>query len=117
MPLYRMTNEEFEELEETSFGAESIYERYDLQRMLRDQADVLEEGLFILSEEYGDWVESSRRIDLLGLDANGRLVVVELKRENQDSLMNPQAVRYAAIVANMTSEQSIGATIFPFPHS
>ena len=109
MPLYRMTDEEFEELEETSFGAEGIYERYDLQRMLRDQADVLEEGLFILSEEYGDWVESSRRIDLLGLDANGSLVVVELKREDQDSLMDLQAVRYAAMVANMTSEQAIGA--------
>ena len=36
MPLYRITDEEFEELEETSFGAEGIYERYDLQRMLRD---------------------------------------------------------------------------------
>ena len=107
MPLYRMTDEEFEELEETSFGAEGIYERYDLQRMLRDQADVLEEGLFILSEEYGDWVESSRRIDLLGLDAKGRLVVVELKREDQDSLMDLQAVRYAAMVANMTSEQAL----------
>ena len=109
MPLYRMTDEEFEELEETSFGAEGIYERYDLQRMLRDQADVLEEGLFILSEEFGDWVESSRRIDLLGLDAKGQLVVVELKREDQDSLMDLQAARYAAMVANMTSEQAIDA--------
>ena len=65
--------------------------------------------MFILSEEYGDWVESSRRIDLLGLDANGSLVVVELKREDQDSLMDLQAVRYAAMVANITSEQAIDA--------
>lgn len=54
-------------------------------------------------------MESSRRIDLLGLDAKGQLVVVELKREDQDSLMDLQAVRYAAMVANMTSEQAIGA--------
>ena len=109
MAIYRMTDEEFEELEETSFGAEGIYERYDLQRMLRDQVHLLEEGLFILAEEYGDWVESSRRIDLLGLDAVGRLVVIELKREDQDSLMDLQAVRYAAMVANMTLEQAIDA--------
>lgn len=109
MAIYRITDEEFEELEETSFGAEGIYERYDLQRLLRDQADVLEEGLFILAEEYGDWVESSRRIDLLGLDADGRLVVIELKREDWDSLMDLQAVRYAAMVANMTLDQAIDA--------
>ncbi len=109
MAIYRMTDEELEELKETSFGAEGIYERYDLQRMLRDQAGVLEDGLFILAEEYGGWVESSRRIDLLALDADGRLVVVELKREDQDSLMDLQAVRYAAMVANMTLEQAIDA--------
>ena len=51
-------------------------------------------------------MEPSRMIDLLGLDANGRLVVVELKREDQDSLMDLQAVRYAAMVANMTFEQA-----------
>ena len=73
------------------------------------QAHLLEEGLFILAEEYGDWVEFGRRIDLLGLDADGRLVVVELKREDQDSLMDLQAVRYAAMVANTTLEQSIDA--------
>ncbi len=109
MAVYRITDKEFEELEETSFGAEGLYERYDLQRMLRDQPDVLEEGLFIIAEEYGDWVESSRRIDLLALDKDGRLVVVELKREDQDSMMDLQAVRYAALVANMTLEQAIDA--------
>ena len=109
MAVYRITSEKFKQLEETSFGAESIYERNDLQRMLRDQPDVLEQGLFIIAEEYGDWVESNRRIDLLAVDKNGRLVVVELKREDQDSLMDLQAVRYAAMVANMTLEQAIHA--------
>ena len=109
MAVYRITDKEFEELKETSFSIEGIYERYDLQRMLRDQPDVLENGLFVIAEEYGDWVESSRRIDLLALDKNGRLVVVELKREDQDSMMDLQAVRYAAMVANMTLEQAIHA--------
>ena len=45
MAVYRITETEFEQLEETSFGAEGIYERYDLQRMLRDQPDILEQGL------------------------------------------------------------------------
>ena len=109
MAVYRMTGERFEQLPETSFEAEEVYERSDLQRILRDQPDVLEEGLFIVSEEYGNWEESKRSIDLLALDEKGRLVVVELKRSDQDSRMDLQAVRYAALVANMTSEQAIDA--------
>ena len=78
--------------------------------MLSDEPDVLEEGLFILADEYGDWEESNRRIDLLALDKDGRLVVVELKRSDwDDSQMDLQAVRYAALVANMTVEQAIDA--------
>ena len=109
MAVYRITDDRLQPLEETSFESEGITERYNLQRLLRDQPEVLEEGLFILSEEYGDWVESSRRIDLLALDAEGRLVVVELKRSDDDSMMDLQAVRYAALVANMTLAQAIEA--------
>ena len=111
MAIYRITDsEKFELIPETSFEAENIWERRDLQRMLSDEPDVLEEGLFILADEYGDWVETNRRIDLLALDKDGRLVVVELKRSDwDDSQMDLQAVRYAALVANMTVEQAIDA--------
>lgn len=109
MSVYKITPEAVEPLRETSFEAENLYERQDMQRLLRDRPDVLEEELFILAEEYGDWEESSRRIDLLAIDRGGRLVVIELKRSDQDSLMDLQAIRYAAMVANMTLEQAIDA--------
>ena len=80
-------------------------ERADLQRMLRDQPEVLEEGLLIIAEEFSDWQDSNRRIDLLGLDAGGRLVVIELKRGETGGHMDLQAIRYAAMVANMTNEK------------
>ena len=82
-------------------------ERRDLQRMLRDQPEVLEKGLLIIAEEFGDWQDSNRRIDLLGLDASGRLVVIELKRGETGEHMDLQAIRYAAMVANMTNEKAI----------
>ena len=109
MSVYRIAREAFEPLKETSFEAERVFERSGMQRMLCDRPDVLEEGLFILAEEYGDWEESKRRIDLLALDKEGRLVVIELKRSDQDSLMDLQAIRYASMVANMTLEQAIDA--------
>ncbi len=81
----------------------------NLQRLLRDQPDVLEEGLFIISEEYSNWQDSYRSIDLLGLDRTGRLVVIELKRTQSGDHSELQAIRYAAMVSIMTLEQIVEA--------
>ena len=109
MAIYRMVKgkERLDKVDQTSFGDEGILERKDLQRILRDQPDVLEDRLLIISEEFGNWQDSNRRIDLLGLDAEGRLVVVELKRGETGEHMDLQAIRYAAMVANMTFEQVV----------
>lgn len=109
MAIYKVVGdkERLAEVDSTSFGQEGMLERADLQRLLRDQPQVLEEGLLIISEEFGNWQDSNRRIDLLGLDAEGRLVVVELKRGETGSHMDLQAIRYAAMVANMTYEQTV----------
>ncbi len=111
MAIYKMVGnkENLEPVPETSFGAAGVLERQDLQRILRDQPEVLEEGLVIISEEFGNWQDSSRRIDLLGLDASGRLVVIELKRGETGAHMDLQAIRYAAMVANMTYQQVVDA--------
>ena len=102
MPLYRWNTDNLEPVSSTTFEAEQLQERADLQRVLRDQPDVLEEGLFIVAEEFGNWEDSSRRIDLLALDRGGRLVVIELKRTESGEHMDLQAIRYAAMVANIT---------------
>ena len=109
MAIYKMVGDKegLVEVESTSFGQQGVLERSDLQRILRDQPDVLEEGLLIISEEFGNWQDSNRRIDLLGLDSKGRLVVVELKRGDTGGHMDLQAIRYAAMVANMTYQQTV----------
>ena len=63
----------------------------------------------VISEEFSNWEESSRRIDLLCLDKQARLVVVELKRSDDGGHMELQAIRYAAMISSMTLEQAIAA--------
>jgi hypothetical protein len=109
MALYRLTYEKLEQLARTSFELEGIRERTDLQRIIRDQPDVLEEGLFIISEEFSNWEDSYLRIDLLGVSSDARLVVIELKRDERGGVMELQAIRYAAMVSNMTLEQIVEA--------
>ena len=108
MPLYRWNADNLEPVTPTTFEGEGIQEA-DLQRLVRDQPDVLEEGLFIISEEFGDWRDSYRSIDLLALDKKRRLVVAELKRTQTGDHSELQAIRYAAMVANMTLEQIVEA--------
>ncbi len=89
----------------TTFAAEHVLERADLQRALRSYIDVLGEGLLVVAEEFGDFADVRRRIDLLCVDREGQLVVVELKRTEDGGHMELQALRYAAMVSAMTFDQ------------
>ena len=109
MAIYKMNSDALEEIPATSFAQENIREREDLERLLRDRPDAIEEGLFILSDQFSRWQGSGRSIDLLGLDAAGQLMVIELKRTESGDHAELQAIRYAAMVANMTMEQAIDA--------
>ena len=62
--------------------------------------------VIIIAEEFSDWKDSRRRIDLLGVDKNGNLVVIELKRTEDGGHMELQALRYAAMVSAMTFDQA-----------
>ena len=108
MALYEWNENSLEPATQVTFEDEQRPER-DIQRALRDAPDVLEKGLLIVAEEYSNWEESWRSIDLLALDREGRLVVVELKRTLTGDHMDLQAVRYAAMVANMTFNQVVEA--------
>lgn len=107
MPIFQVTTKELKALSATSFGVEGIMERKDIQRLLGDQISVLDERLMVIAEEFGDWLDSSRRIDLLCIDLDANLVVVELKRTDDGGHMELQALRYAAMVSAMTFEQLV----------
>jgi len=80
MAIYKLTKESLTPLSDTQFGAEGFLERKDIQRLLRTQIQALSADLMVICEEFGSWVDSNRRIDLLCLDRDANLVVVELKR-------------------------------------
>jgi hypothetical protein len=109
MALFAVTEQSLQRLNDARFATFGLRERRDLQRYLRDQIDAVDKRLYILSEEFGNWEEGSRRIDLLAVDKGANLVVIELKRTESGGHMELQAVRYAAMVANMTFDQAVAA--------
>ncbi len=86
----------------TRFRDEAILERQHLQAAIRDHIEVLGNDLLVVAEEFGEFEDANRRIDLLCVDRSARLVVVELKRTDDGSYMELQALRYAAMVSVMT---------------
>jgi DNA-binding CsgD family transcriptional regulator len=109
MTIYRATDSSLQKVQQTTFSDEKLLERRDLQRLIKADISVLGDDLMVIAEEFGDWEDSHRRIDLLCLDDAGTLVVVELKRSTDGGYMELQALRYAAMVSSMTFEQLVDA--------
>jgi hypothetical protein len=108
MPLFKLSETSLNEVEKTSYKQEAIRENV-LREAIRKNSAVLGEALLILSEEYSNWEDSDRRIDLLALDRSGNLVVVELKRTEDGGHAELQSVRYAAMVNSMTFDDVVAA--------
>lgn len=102
--LYDMTDGALIKVPGTTFKEEKVFERAHLQSAIRDNIEVLDSDLLVVAEEFGDFEDTHRRIDLLCVDKNARLVVVELKRTEDGGHMELQALRYAAMVSTMTFE-------------
>lgn len=107
MPIYRINDNKIVSLERTTFGQEGLRERQDLQNMLKNQIDVISPDTLVVAEEFGDWEDSRRRIDLLGIDKNANLVVIELKRTEDGGHMELQSIRYAAMISTLTFEKLV----------
>ncbi len=107
MVIYELNDQGIRPVNETSFSREGIQERADLQRFLRDQIDIIAPETLLIAEEFGQWEDARRRIDLLAIDKDANLVVIELKRTDDGGHMELQAIRYAAMVSAMTFERAV----------
>lgn len=105
--LYDMTDGHLSKVPGTTFKDEQVLERTHLQAAVRDHIDVLGDGLLVVAEEFGEFEDTHRRIDLLCVDRSARLVVVELKRTEDGGHMELQALRYAAMVSVMTFDELV----------
>lgn len=114
MPIYELTKDDEplnpRGLDVTSFDDEKILEK-DLQKMLRANIGMIVESpdVMVVAEEFSDWQNAARKIDLLGIDQDANLVVVELKKTGDGAHMELQALRYAAMVSTMTFEHAVEA--------
>ena len=102
MALYCISDKNLTALTKTTFTIEGLQERYDLQEAIKKTIDIVAPDCLVISEEFSDWEDSRRRIDLLAIDKQANLVVIELKRDEVGAHMELQALRYAAMISTMS---------------
>lgn len=96
---------ELETIEEQSFADLNVLERRDFQEWVVTRPEVLGEKLLVIQSEYAKFAETRDRLDILAIDTDGKLVVVELKRDKADDTTDLQAIKYASYCATLTAEE------------
>lgn len=91
-----------------SLQAVGLTERANLQEWVLEYPTIIGPDVMIVTFEFDRWWSSggvpSDRLDVLGLDKSGRLVVAELKRDVAPDTVEMQAIKYAAMSSRFTPE-------------
>jgi hypothetical protein len=93
-----------------ALGDAGFPERSHLQEWVVAHPEILGDGVKIVTLEFAQRRAASGtperdRLDLLGLDRGGRLVVAELKRDVAPDTVEMQALKYAALASRFTRAQ------------
>jgi len=92
-----------------SLAEAGLRERDDLQEWVLAHPEILGNDVLIVTFEFDRWLAGSGqrpldRLDVLGIDSEGRLVVVELKRDKAPDTVEMQAIKYAAMASRFTED-------------
>ena len=92
---------------EYTFSELDIKEREHIEEWIEEYPEMLGEELLIIAKEYDAFDKTNNRLDLLAIDKNGKLVIIELKRDIADRFSDLQAIHYAAYCSTFNLEQVI----------
>lgn len=89
-----------------------LKERQHLQEWVIKYPAILGPEVLVVTVELGSWISSTGavekdRLDVLGLDASGQLVVAELKRGAAPDSVTMQAIKYAGLANRFNVERLV----------
>jgi hypothetical protein len=93
-----------------SFAEAGLREREHFQEWVISNPEILGPNVMIVTAEFDRWIASSGqptydRLDVLGLDDAGHLIVAELKRDRAPDSVTMQALNYAAMVSRFSLDE------------
>lgn len=106
MSIYVVNGQNIQRLTKRKFKEINTKEQ-DIQDVAKYNPDILGEPLFVIGEELNLCNETKKHLDLLAIDENGKVVVIEFKRDTDGFHMDLQAIRYASMARLLTIEKLI----------
>jgi hypothetical protein len=94
--LYSITNGQLKDIPSRRLPKED-----DLQRWIAERPDILGLDILVIGREI--YTDFGARIDILGLDAEGNLVVIECKRDRTPREIIAQLLDYGSWVSSLTT--------------
>jgi len=91
-------------LEPTSFDSLELTEA-DIEEWIIETPSILGEDLLVVASQYAKFDRTAERPDVLALDPDGKLVVIELKRDSADKTTDLQAIKYASYCSTISAEE------------
>ena len=89
---------------EVDFSHLGLEERRDIQEWGVANPSILGDDLLIIAKEFSDFDRTNERLDLLAIDRDGKLVIIELKRDHSGADVHWQAIKYASYLRHATHE-------------
>ena len=86
------------------FARLGLRERRDIQEWISNNPEILGEDLLIVGKEFSGFDRTNERLDLLAVDTDGRLVIIELKRDDTGTDAHWQAIKYASYLRDASQE-------------
>ena len=107
--LYRINPEsrESEAISEVDFAQLGFQERRDIQEWVAANPGILSDELLVIGKEFSGFDRTNERLDLLAVDADGKLVVIELKRDDSGADAHWQAIKYASYLHRVDADRII----------
>lgn len=107
--LYRVNpeNRESERIEEVEFSRLGLQERRDIQEWVAANPGILGDDLLIIGKEFSGFDRTNERLDLLAVDRDGKLVIIELKRDDTGADAHWQAIKYASYFQRATADDVV----------
>ena len=106
--VFTVSGAEAKPVRATTLPEIGLSERYHLQEWVLAHPEILGPGIKVVTFEFDRWWAAGGdpldRLDVLGLDRSGRLVVAELKRDAAPDTVEMQALKYAAMASRFTPE-------------
>lgn len=107
MYLINKSENRISKIEEKSFSELGFRERNHLQEWIANNPESLGEEILIIQKEFSGFDDTNERLDLLGLDKKGNLVIIENKLDDSGKDVTWQSIKYASYCSTLTKEQII----------